>query len=119
MGLTVEDFEKWDNQFVSPCLPLDGKEINVWVVAAKFFAERYINDPRYLPGDQNVRLSNTDKARKANEKFEMIGDILYPQKFSEFRITTITATRNISRGDEIFSGYGNEYEFNLASNSHL
>lgn len=41
----------------------------------------------------------------------MIGDILFQEQFSKFTIMAITAKTNISEGDDIFSGYEDEYDF--------
>lgn len=85
-----------------PFLPLDAKGRKVWVVSEKVYTGSLINYRWHLTADNEIRLSNTDKARTVNEKFEMTEDILTLQKFSEFKFMPITATSNISRGDGIF-----------------
>lgn len=119
MVVAVEYIENLAIQLNRSCPPLDGKVGKVWVVSATFCAGKYINDPRDLPGDQYLRLSNTDKPRAANAKFDVTGDNISSQQLSEFIIMAITATRNISKSDEIFSGHGNEYDFKMAPNTLL
>lgn len=90
-------------------MSLDRNERNVWVFPAMFCGERYINDPRYLLFDKGEVFFKTYRARRANEKCEMTGDTISPEKCSEFTPMSITYTRNINRGDAIFAGYGADY----------
>lgn len=52
-----------------------------------------------------------------NFLFETTVHMPSTQQFSEFTFMAITATRNVSKGDEILSNYGREYDFNLDGNS--
>lgn len=117
MIVTVDDFQKRAIQLYRPCQPMKGTARKIWVVTAKFCAARFINDPRYLPGDKERTSSRTDTPRKAHAIFHMSCQPLSLLQFEQDALIAITATSNIKRGDELFVSYGPEYDIRFGSST--
>lgn len=111
MAVTVQDFEKWAYKLDDRVVPVGGQSRTVWLVPAPFCVSRFMNDPRYLPGDKDGAQVREGVNREANVMFETSGSPSNPRDFEDHKILAVVATKNIVRGQEIFVNYGNAYDF--------
>lgn len=65
MEVTAESFRRWAVELNENVSDNEGQKHSVWVVPSPFCAMRYINDPRYLEGDEEVE-SGGGSPRAAN-----------------------------------------------------
>ena len=82
---------------------------SIYITPAKFCTARYINDPRYLDGDgDKEEHERQGYVRKANVEVNW-NKARTRDNVSRYEFLQITATRNISRGDELFLDYATEH----------
>ena len=111
MCVTVDDFEKWSMVVDHEVVARNGVRHKVFIVPAPFCAMRYINDPRYLDRDAE-KLLETEK-RKANVRYILDNATANGNAMdvASHTMIRVVASRNISKGDELYADYGSEYKF--------
>lgn len=126
MGVTKDRFRKYavevdvhGHQFSA--LPhrrtlSHGKQTNpiLWVVPAPFCIAGYINDPKYVEGDKDLDAveDGLGKKREANVRMKRTPGLgLNRRKLTDYRLIKLEALVEIEEGDEIFSEYGNVYDW--------
>lgn len=83
-----------------------------WVFGAPFCICKYINDPKYRPGDPEA---NTKKLRTANAKDTHKRTGHSNKYFELYDCDQVTATRDIVVDEELFNTYGDGYSFSSRS----
>lgn len=70
---TAKTFRKCANELSEMVTNGDQVEYEVWTVPVPYFATRYINHPRYFPGDISMEAERLNKAIKNIVQFLQSG----------------------------------------------
>lgn len=106
---STEQFSKSAIELKDKVKDKSGKEHTAFVIPAPFSNAVYMNDPRYLVGDEEQVVRNTSMARKANVEFVERKGVLSADRLSLHSIVCIKALRQISPNEELFVDYGDRF----------
>ena len=117
LGIRKGHFRNRAIELKSHALDSNGVKHKVFIVPAQFCVASYINDPRYLPGDEEESMHQKENRRAPNVRFleNTTGDRASRSKLGSHRLVCIEALRQIRIGEEIFVDYGAEFT-NWSSN---
>ena len=107
----VDYFHKRAIQLKSTAKDSTGMQYPIFIVPAPFCAAVYINDPRYIVGDEEQHLRNSVSARKANVELVESSGTISRDFLRRQNLITVRALRQIIVGEELFIDYGDRFMF--------
>lgn len=90
----------------------DAVEHHVWTLPAQFFVMRYINDGKYIPGDEARELKRARNELEINVTLHKPGSPEGPPSFYSHTFPALGALQNVAYGKELYCSYGSSYSFN-------
>ena len=125
LSITSEDYDKWANQLGHEFTDSKNDKYDGYIVPAPFCVTRYINDGRYLGGDREKDLPETDptkpssskqhetsfKKRTCNVRFVEDRRATFNKDYEKYSALQIIAIRDIEEKEELYANYGPNYDF--------
>ena len=110
VGITVRDFNKYRvdlNVYPSGIALRDGTVKRAFIVSVEFCICRDINDPRYLPEDEERLVSELQDVprRAANVNLTTLR-VRYVRELIPHTLVTVISIRDIVPREELFMDYG-------------
>lgn len=112
MKATREMFQIWENHFHEKLVDRNDVEYVMGIAPAAFCAMQYINDDRYLPGDEAPGLGRLRNVCNNNVGFCHTRCPDGPADFHSHLNLAIQASRNIGVGEELYCNHRNSNNFN-------
>lgn len=109
LAVRKKKFTRTAVELLSETVDDKGKTHQVFIVPAPFCVGSLINDPRYLPGDEDWAEMGTLNERKANVVFTQTESRPTKKLLRSNKLLVIEACRDISVGEELFVYYGSGY----------
>lgn len=84
----------------------------VWIVVAPFRAMSYLDDKKYLPGDEAPESEELWKEWKINFEFNQIDFPSSATSFTPYELLAVRALGNLKYVEGLFVHYGDNYDIN-------
>ena len=107
LSVSTPEFDRWAMKISYQFADADSNMYEGFVVAAPFCVCRYLNDPRYLPGEDVPKA----KKRVDNAVFKAKRTARWNRDFEMYDALQVVAKTDIRIGEELCVNYGAEYNF--------
>lgn len=94
-------FQKWASCLHEKVIDMGNVEQDAWILPAQFWAMFYVNDGKYLFGDEASEPECESTECKMNVQFYQRRSSNGPSDFQSHRILSILGLRNIIVGKEL------------------